>query len=238
MTDPAAPATRPARAAGVAPQRRGFADDHPWYRFSRLAVRAALRGAADVRVSGMERCPPASEGGLILVSNHLNVTDIPLIGAWCHRAVLFFAKSEVRDWPVVGGVGQAYGQIFARRGEADRQAIRESLACLAAGQVLGIFPEGHRSHGAGLLRGQPGVSLLAARSGVRVWPVAVTGTEWIFRRPRPRVTLTGGEAFDPFAAARAEWGTRPDHQQVTDTIMRRVAALLPEGQRGAYRNPC
>ena len=63
------------------------------------------------------------------------------------------------------------------RGEADRQAIRVSLACLAAGNVLGVFPEGHRSLGRGLLPAQPGIGLLAARSGVPVWPVAVTGTD-------------------------------------------------------------
>ena len=197
-------------------------------------MRAALRGAADIQVRGMEHCPPTGSGGLILVSNHLNVTDIPLIGAWCPRAVLFFAKSEVRDWPIVGGIGQAYGQIFARRGEADRQAIRESLACVAAGQVLGIFPEGHRSPGAGLLPAQPGVALLAARSAAPVWPVAVTGSDRIFKDLRPRVTLTGGLPFDPLAVAREEQGREPSHQEVADAIMRRVAALLPDSFRGHY----
>jgi 1-acyl-sn-glycerol-3-phosphate acyltransferase len=183
----------------------------------------------------MELCPPSGSGGLILVSNHLNVTDIPLIGAWCPRAVLFFAKSEVRDWPIVGGIGQAYGQIFARRGEADRQAIRESLACVAAGQVLGIFPEGHRSPGTGLLPAQPGVALLAARSAAPVWPVAVTGSDRIFKDLRPRVTLTGGLPFDPLAVAREEQGREPSHQEVADGIMRRVAALLPDSFRGHYK---
>jgi 1-acyl-sn-glycerol-3-phosphate acyltransferase len=218
----------------VAPQRRGFRDDDPFYIFSRAVVRAALRAAADVRVTGMEHCPPRSNGGLILASNHLAVTDIPLIGAWCPRAVLFFSKSEVRDWPVVGGIGQAYGQIFARRGEADRQAIRETLACLAAGQVVGIFPEGHRSRGAGVLPAQPGIALLAARSGVPVLPVAVTGSDEIGKRLRPRVTVTVGPAFDPLAVARAEHGGQAGHQEVADAIMRRVAALLPPAARGVY----
>jgi 1-acyl-sn-glycerol-3-phosphate acyltransferase len=222
-------------ASRTAPQRRGFPDDHPWYLLSRAAVRAFLRAVASVRVSGMERCPPSGSGGLLLVCNHLNVMDIPLTAAWCPRAVIYFAKSEVRDWPLVGGIGTIYGQIYARRGEADRHAIRESLSCLAADNVLGIFPEGHRSRGQGLLRAQPGVGLLAARSGVKVWPVAVTGTYRILKAVRPRVTLTGGEPFDPMTVARETYGPSPSHQEVADAIMGRIAALLPEPLRGAYR---
>jgi 1-acyl-sn-glycerol-3-phosphate acyltransferase len=217
----------------VTPARRGFPDRHPWYLFSRMVVAGSLRLVADVHVSGMEQCP--AHGGLILASNHSHLTDIPLIAAWCRRAVIYFTKWEIRDWPVIGGIGLHYGQIFVRRGEADRRAIREALTCLAAGEVLGVFPEGHRSHGRGLLPGKPGIGLLAVRSGVPVWPVAVTGTESIGRRLRPRVTLTGGPPFDPVAAARAEHGPSPSYQDITDVIMRRIAALLPEDLRGAYR---
>ena len=48
------------------------------------------------------------------------------------------------------------------------------------------------------------------------------------------MTLTGGEPFDAVAAVRDEHGERPSHQQVADTIMRRIAALLPERYRGPY----
>lgn len=223
--------------SAIAPQRRGFRDDDPFYVISRRVVGGALRLVADIHVSGMEHCPPSRSGGLILACNHLSVVDIPLTGAWCPRAVIYFAKSEVRRWPVVGRVGQAYGQIFARRGEADRQAIRAALACLAAGQVLGIFPEGHRSRGRGLLPAQPGIAFLAQRAGVSVWPVAVTGTDEIGKQARPRVTVTGGLPFDPLAVAREAVGSAPSNQDIADAIMGRVAALLPAHMRGIYREP-
>ena len=223
------------RSGGIVPQRRGFRDRAPFYLFARGVVAGTMLALADVRATGLERLPPAGSGGLILASNHVSMADVPLLGAWCPRTVIFFTKSEVRDWPVVGGIATSFGNIFVRRGAADRQAIRETLACLAAGQVVAIFPEGHRNHGAGLRPAQPGVALLALRSGVPVWPVAITGTERIGRRFRPRVTLTGGEPFDPLAAARQEAGPAPTHQDVADAIMRRVAALLPEHLRGVYR---
>jgi 1-acyl-sn-glycerol-3-phosphate acyltransferase len=222
-------------AAAVAPAPRGFRDGHPFYVLTQYVVAGVLRSLADIRVAGMELCPRSGSGPVLLASNHLSYFDIPLTGAWAPRPTIYFAKSEIREWPLVGGIAAAYGSVFVRRGEADRQAIREALGALAAGQMVGFFPEGHRSHGAGLLRAHPGVALLAQRSGALVWPVAITGTEHIGTRPRPRVTLTGGAPFDPIAAARQTGSARPSHQEIADAVMRRVTALLPERYRGVYR---
>jgi len=221
-----------AAGSGIAPRPRGFPDGHPVFRATQIAIAGALHLMANVKPHRMELCP--ASGPVVLASNHLSYFDIPLIGAWAPRTTLFFSKSEVRRWPVIGWIGATYGTIFVRRGESDRQAIRDALAALAAGQMVGVFPEGHRSHGMGLLEAQPGVALIAQRSGALVWPVAVAGSEYFFKRPRPEVTLTGGEPFDAVEAARSVYGEHPSHQQITETIMRRIAALLPESYRGRY----
>jgi 1-acyl-sn-glycerol-3-phosphate acyltransferase len=193
-----------------------------------------LHALASIEVQGMEHCPPGGEP-VLLVSNHLSTVDIPFVGAWAPRPIMFFAKIEVRGWPLIGWVSEQYGTIYVRRGESDRQAMRDALSCLAANQMVGMFPEGHRSHGRGLQRALPGIALMAQRSGARVWPVAVTGTEGVGRQLRAHVALRGGPAFDPLQVARDEHGPAPSHQDVADSIMRRVAALLPESHRGAYR---
>jgi 1-acyl-sn-glycerol-3-phosphate acyltransferase len=216
------------------PQPRGFRDRHPWYVASQWMVAGVLRALANVRVEGMERCPPT--GPLILASNHLSYVDIPLIGTWAPRTTIFFSKQEVRRYPVIGWIGVQYGTIYVRRGESDRQAIREALTCLAAGQMLGVFPEGHRSEEHALITGQPGIALLAMRSGAKIWPVAVTGSQHVLKHVRPTVTLRGGEPFDPLEAARASFGEEnPTHRQIADTVMQRIADLLPERYRGVYR---
>src|SRR3954451_24564656 len=97
----------------MAPQVRGFRDGHWFYIVSQYVVAGALHVLADLHVEGMERCPP--EGGVILAMNHRSTLDIPLIGAWGPRPTIFFAKSEVRQWPVLGGIGAFYGSIYARR---------------------------------------------------------------------------------------------------------------------------
>lgn len=219
----------------ITPQPRGFRDGHPFFRLSQMAVAGALHTLADVQAEGMDRCPP--HGPVILASNHLSYFDIPLIGAWAPRTTIFFSKAEVRRWPIFGPISAGYGTIFVRRGESDRQAIRDALASLAAGQMIGLFPEGTRSRGQGLLTAQPGIALFALRSGAPVWPVAITGTEHILQQARPRVLIRGGEPFDALAAARTAFGERPSHRDVADTIMRHIAALLPESYCGAYLPP-
>ncbi|MGI8423355.1 MAG: lysophospholipid acyltransferase family protein [Chloroflexota bacterium] len=199
---------------------------------SQTAVAGVLHLLANIQARDMDRCPP--RGPVILASNHVSYFDIPLIGAWTPRTTLFFSKSEIKRWPVIGQIATRYGTIFVRRGESDRQAVRETLTALGNGQMVGVFPEGTRSRGQGLQPTLPGIALLAQRSGATIWPVAVTGSERMGTWRRPTVTLTGGEPFDPLAAAREVHGHKPTHQQVADTIMKRVAALLPESYRGRY----
>jgi 1-acyl-sn-glycerol-3-phosphate acyltransferase len=145
------------RAGAIVPQPRGYRDGHPWFLVSQWVVAGTLHLLADIHASGMERCP--QHGPVILAANHLSYFDIPLVGAWAPRTTIFFSKAEVRDIPLVGWIGRQYGTIFVRRGEADRQAIHEALATLAAGQMIGVYPEGHRSHGRGLLPAQPGIPM-------------------------------------------------------------------------------
>ena len=142
-------------------------------------------------------------------------------------------KRELFETPVIGFLLRAIGAFPVRRGEADRGALRMALNVIAAGQPLGFFAEGHRSESGQLIRGHPGVAYVAQRSGAPLLPLAVMGTKrarlgafW-----RRDILIRVGK---PFRAAdlvvKAD-----DTQAVTDAIMRRVAALMPEEQRGVYR---
>jgi 1-acyl-sn-glycerol-3-phosphate acyltransferase len=216
----------------IQPHLRGFRDGHPVFVTTQWAVSAVLRSMASITVRGMDKCPP--RGPVLVVTNHLSYFDIPLLGAWAPRTTIFFSKAEVRNWPVIGWISATYGTVYVRRGESDRQAIRDALASLAAGQMIGVFPEGTRSHGRGMRRAQPGAALLAQRSGGLVWPIGITGSQHFGKQLRPKVTLTGGEPFHAVEAAREKYGEKPTHQQVADTIMERIAVLLPPEYRGAY----
>jgi 1-acyl-sn-glycerol-3-phosphate acyltransferase len=104
---------------------------------------------------------------------------------------------------------------------------------------VAIFPEGGISKRRVLGRAKPGISLLAHRAGAPILPIGISGTERLssvrpFLTARwggPRVRVAIGRPFLP------DFGPgRPDHQAVADEVMGRIAALLPEGYRGEYRD--
>ena len=129
------------------------------------------------------------------------------------------------------------GMIPVRRFEADLHALREAQKLLDSGGCLGMFPEGHRSHGEGLQQGEPGSALIALRSGAPVVPVALWGTEHVklpldmFRR-HTSVHVRVGKPFTITPAGKKI--TREDVAEGTRTIMTAIAAMLPPEFRGVY----
>jgi 1-acyl-sn-glycerol-3-phosphate acyltransferase len=60
--------------------------------------------------------------------------------------------------------------------DAGQAAIREGLGVLRRGELLGIYPEGTRSHDGRLYKGKVGVAVMALKAGVPVIPCAMIGT--------------------------------------------------------------
>jgi 1-acyl-sn-glycerol-3-phosphate acyltransferase len=114
-----------------------------------------------------------------------------------------------------------------RRGRLDRRAIRQAEDILNRGGALGMFPEGHRSHGKGLQAGFEGAALLARRSSAPLLPVGIDGTEAVFKaKPRWPIVVRVGP---PFQVA-----TGCSLKDATDDLMCHIAALLPDRYRGIY----
>jgi 1-acyl-sn-glycerol-3-phosphate acyltransferase len=131
---------------------------------------------------------------------------------------------------------RAVNAIFVNRGEVDRKALREALATLKAGGVLGMAPEGTRSKTGGLQRGRSGAAYLAYHSGVKLLPAVSTGQEHVvsslLRLRRARVRVTIGPAFEPPPVSGKITTAHLD--SFAEEIMHRLAALLPPEYRGVY----
>lgn len=86
--------------------------------------------------------------GKLFVSNHISWLDIFVINAY--TPVAFIAKSDVRDWPVLGWLAARNETVFLQRGNG-REASRMN-DCVAmhlqSGQQIALFPEGTTSNGA------------------------------------------------------------------------------------------
>jgi 1-acyl-sn-glycerol-3-phosphate acyltransferase len=184
-------------------------------------------------VVGRERVPES--GGVIVVSNHLNNADPPMVQRALPRYVVFMAKKEMLDAPLVGLLFRAWGAFPVRRGEADLGALRTACQVVQRGEMLMMFPEGTRSRTGQIGEGHPGTAMIARRTGAPILPVAITGTEgiaWpgVFFRPRSirHIRVVIGEPFVLGKDGRANsQALRAD----TDEIMAHIAALLPQRYR-------
>ncbi len=183
-------------------------------------------------VIGLENLP--SHGAAILTSNHFSVGDPPILTGIMPRRVVWMAKQELFDAPLVGQLYYLGGFIPVRRFEADLRALRRAQHTLRRGHILGMFPEGTRSGGR-LGRGEPGSALIALRTGAPVVPLAIWGTENV-KLPRDffRRTTVHVRIGSPFHLPRASKINKEDVAGGTREIMMRIAALLPEKYRGEY----
>lgn len=190
------------------------------------------------QVRGREHIP--ADGPLVLVANHIDHLDPPLVAASVSRRVHPMAKRELFEVPLVGWIFWWYGAFPVRRFSSDSGALRIARNTLRNGEVVLMFPEGTRSKGTGMRPALPGAAAVAMLARAPIVPVAITGSNvrrphvfyaWALRR-RPTITVTFGE---PFTLDEIRERAEGDPAEVaTDVIMRRIAALLPEELRGAY----
>ncbi|HEX2125329.1 MAG TPA: 1-acylglycerol-3-phosphate O-acyltransferase [Thermoleophilaceae bacterium] len=141
---------------------------------ARWIIKPAVLVYFRVRRLGREHIP---DGGVILASNHRSFLDPFVVGCCVKRPVFFVAKRELFKNPLVGWFLNSMGAFPVRRGQSDEESVATSLALLAHGQAVVVFPEGTRVPSGSLGRPKRGVGRLALQSGAPVVPVAVTGSE-------------------------------------------------------------
>lgn len=198
-------------------------------------VRLLFRLLCRLSVEGLE-CTNI-QGGAILAANHLSRLDAPLVFAITPRddiTGLVADKYLKNIW--VRPLVEAVKGIWIHREDADFQALRAALQYLRSGGMLGIAPEGTRSHTGSLQLAKTGAAYLAQKAGVPVIPTAIWGTESavakLLRLQRPRIYVRFGAPFYLPPLDRDNRGRAL--QRDTDEIMCRIAALLPVKYRGVY----
>ena len=205
-----------------------------FYHFLYFNFTALSRLVLRCRVVGKENVPRNS--ACIIVANHVNLLDSPLLGISLGRKVHFMAKEEMFDSPLIGFLASQFGAFPVGKGKLDRRAGRKAVELLARNQALIILPEGTRSKDGKLGPAYPGAALLAVKRGVPIVPVGIAGTgrltgkRWFLKRHR--ITINIGQPFTLTTTSTKL--NKEETRRLTDEVMKHIAKLLPEEQRGQY----
>jgi 1-acyl-sn-glycerol-3-phosphate acyltransferase len=171
-------------------------------------------------VIGLDRIP--TDGPVIVASNHVSFVDPLILGGMIRRPVRFVMHYKIYKIPLLEFIFRT-GKAIPIAGRSEDPAILESAyrrmhEVLAAGDVLGIFPEGRITADGEIGAFKPGIDKLMAEQPVPVVPVALChlwGSLFSRRDPlhkrRPnklwaRIEMRVGAAIPPaeVSAARLE----------------------------------
>ena len=181
---------------------------------------------SDLKVTGLELLP--KQGAMILAANHLTNFDVFPLQFAIPRPIFYMAKAELHANPLLDIILRPLGSFPVNRGANDQWAISHSHRVLENGQALGLFPEGKRSMGKGLRIAKTGAARIAAAMNCPVVPVALDGTQRMFKQfpRRNQVVIKIGAPIYP----------DPDISplEFTDKIMFSLAEMLPPESRGVY----
>ncbi len=113
----------------------------------------------------------------IIVSNHVSWIDIFVLAA--NYPAVFVAKSEIRRWPLVGGLCEQTGTLFIERGRSSsaRRTNTTIAAAVEAGNLVSIYPEGTTTDGKNLAHFHAALFQPAIDSGAMILPMSLRYTD-------------------------------------------------------------
>ncbi|MGX7111479.1 lysophospholipid acyltransferase family protein [Gemella cuniculi] len=160
--------------------------------------------------------------GVVISGNHLSNHDPLLFPALFKKKIRFIAKEELFNIFFVKQALESTGAIPIKRGTFDRTAINKSIKLLKDGEVVGIFPEGTRSHSKELDLGQShnGASFIATRAKTKIIPFAIIPSKNF--RLFSSIKIVVGDEID--ATSLKEQGKT--HDEITEILMNAISDLI------------
>ncbi|MGY6518873.1 MAG: MFS transporter [Lysobacteraceae bacterium] len=172
-----------------------------------------------IRVDGTDRIP--DEGAAVVVCNHVSFMDALIVMGCIKRPVRFVMYHRIFRIPVLSWIFRTARCIPIAPAKEDpelmERAFAEIDAALAAGEVVGIFPEGRLTTDGEIAPFRAGIERILAARPAPVLPLALTGmweSMWsrrdsrlgrarLPRRLRARIGLVAGQLADGNSATAA-----------------------------------
>ena len=200
------------------------------YKTFEPAVSALYR----IEAHGAENIPA---DGAIVASNHTSFADVLVISAAAKRQVRYMAKKELFKIPLLAPLIKALGAYPVNRGGPDVSSIKRTIELIGEGELIGIFPQGHRYGGQDprTTEIKAGIGMITYRTKAPVVPVFLDNSRGKTSMFRKNVVTFGEPVY--FEELEFVKGGMTEYTRASQIIFNRICEIkygkseLPAGDR-------
>ncbi len=193
-----------------------------------------IRKLFRVEIIGAENEP--TEGPFIVAANHMSNHDVFVLAAGMKHQLRYIAKAELFKIPLVAQVVRAFGAYPVKRGAGDVGAIKNTIAMLEQGEVVGFFPQGHRYKGIHPSKTEvkSGIGLVTVKAKATVLPVAIYTKKYKMSWFRKTKIIIGKPIS--FESHLPLEGNKNDYQHIADNVFAEICSMIPALPEGDKKN--
>ena len=192
-----------------------------FYEWAMKHLRKPVMALYRIKTVGAENIP---EGGCIVAANHTAFSDVLIVTAAIGKQVKYMAKAELFKTPLKPLI-TALGAFPVERGGADVGSIKKAIELLGNGEMVSIFPQGHRygKRDPRFTEIKSGVGMIAYRSKAPVLPVFIDNKRMKVGMFRKNTVIIGKPIS--FEELGFEAGGKVEYMNAAKTVFRRVCEL-------------
>ena len=197
--------------------------DKRFYRRAHFALAGFFRFLFRVKVIGRENFP--ADGGCLVCINHVGAPDVIAVSAVAPRQLRYLAKKELFRIPLLGWLIRRLGACPLDRGGSDVAAIRRSISLASEGELVALFPQGHRQPGKNPIDTpiRAGAGMIAHRAKCPILPVCIRMKKMRYALFR-RVEVIVGEVI-PYEQLELDTGGQEAYAAATARVFREICRL-------------
>ena len=193
-----------------------------FYQWIYNTLEPAVSALYRIEAHGVENIPA---DGAIVASNHTSFADVLVISAAAKRQVRYMAKKELFRIPLLAPLIRALGAYPVNRGGPDVSSIKRTIELIEGGELIGIFPQGHRYGGQDprTTEIKAGIGMITYRTKAPVVPVFLDGKSGKTRMFRKNV-ITFGEPIR-FEELEFVKGGMTEYTRASQIIFNRICEI-------------